>query len=128
MTGGISSILSFILKFSLLSNSVIPVWKLFVSEFLLGIPETLRCSSSAPHVQIVPALIVRQLLIVVCRDVDYLQLGTFFSTIYYNMFNYYYYYYYLDVITLISKNQLFIIILSKYYALYLSILNNLDMR
>jgi hypothetical protein len=54
--------LSFLLKFTLVWNSALPFWKLLVSEFLLGIPETLHCSTSAPHVKIVPLLDVHQLL------------------------------------------------------------------
>jgi hypothetical protein len=60
--------LSFLLKFTLVSNSALPFWKLLASEFLLGISETLfnvctsckncssaRCASDAN---------------VVCWDVD----------------------------------------------------------
>jgi hypothetical protein len=37
-------------------NSVLLFWKLLVFEFLFGIPETLLCSVSTPHVKIVPLL------------------------------------------------------------------------
>jgi hypothetical protein len=53
---------SYLLKFTLVLNSALLFWKLLVSEFLLGISETLLCSVSAPHVKIVPLLDVRQLL------------------------------------------------------------------
>jgi hypothetical protein len=52
-----------LLKFTLVSNSALSFWKLLVSEFLLGISETLQCSMSAPHVKIGPLLNVHQLLI-----------------------------------------------------------------
>jgi hypothetical protein len=54
--------LSFVLKFSFVSNSALPFWKLLVSEFLLGISETLGCSMSAPDVKIILTLDVLLLL------------------------------------------------------------------
>jgi hypothetical protein len=61
---------SFLIKFTLVSNSALLFWKLLVSEFLPDISETLHCSVSAPHVTI------------------------FFLIIYCNCC---YYYYYLDL-------------------------------
>jgi hypothetical protein len=46
----------FLHKSTLVSNSTLPFWKLLVSEFLLGISETLHCSMSALEVKIVPLL------------------------------------------------------------------------
>jgi hypothetical protein len=54
---------SFLLKSILVLNSALPFWKLLVSEFLLGISETLHCSMSALHVKILRLLDVHQLLI-----------------------------------------------------------------
>jgi hypothetical protein len=70
--------LSFLLKFILVSNSDLPFWKLLVSEFLL-------CSMSAPHLKIVPLLDVHQLLMLSARKLTYLEPGTFSSVILYNM-------------------------------------------
>jgi hypothetical protein len=60
---------SFLLKSTLVLNSALPFWKLLVSEFLLGISETLHCSMSALQVKIVPLLDVHQLLMLAleCR-------------------------------------------------------------
>jgi hypothetical protein len=42
---------SFLLKSTVVLNSALPFWKLLVSEFLLGISETLHCSMSALQVK-----------------------------------------------------------------------------
>jgi hypothetical protein len=68
---------SFLLKFTLVSNSALLVWKLLVSEFLLGISETLLCSMSAPHLKIVPLVDVHQLLMLSAGTLTYLEPGTF---------------------------------------------------
>jgi hypothetical protein len=47
---------SFVLKFTLVSNSALLFWKLLVFEFLLCISKTLICLMSALHVKIVPLL------------------------------------------------------------------------
>jgi hypothetical protein len=52
----------FLFKFALVLNDVPLFWKLFVFEFLLGMSETLHCSMPVPHVNIVPLLDARQLL------------------------------------------------------------------
>jgi hypothetical protein len=69
--------LYFVLKFTLVSSSALPFWKLLISEFLLGISETLRCSMSAPHVKILPLLHVHQLLMLFARTLTYSEPGTF---------------------------------------------------
>jgi hypothetical protein len=76
--------LSFLLKFTLVPNYALPYWKLLVAEFLLGISETLLCSMSAPHVQIVPLLGVHQLLMF-AGTLTYSESGTFSSNVFYNM-------------------------------------------
>jgi hypothetical protein len=53
---------SFLLKSTVVLNSALPFWKLLVSEFRLGISETLHCSMSALQVKIVPLLDAYQLL------------------------------------------------------------------
>jgi hypothetical protein len=63
--------LSFLFKFTLVLNSALPFWKLLVSEFLLGIPETLHCSMSAPHLTIVPLIDVHQLLMLLAETLTY---------------------------------------------------------
>jgi hypothetical protein len=54
-----------------LLNSVLLFWKLLVSEFLLGISETLLCSMSASHVKIVPLLDVHQLIMLFAGPLTY---------------------------------------------------------
>jgi hypothetical protein len=76
--------LSFSLRFSLVSNSVLPFWKLLVSEFLLGISETLHCSMSAPHFKIVPLLDVHQLLMLSAGTLTYLEPGMLSLIVSYN--------------------------------------------
>jgi hypothetical protein len=81
--------LSFLLKFTLVQNSARPFWKLLVSEFLLGISETLHCSMFSLHVKILPLLDVHQLLILFAGMLMYLKPGTFpssFSIIYINFY------------------------------------------
>jgi hypothetical protein len=46
----------FLLKSTVVLNPALLFWKLLVSEFLLGISETLHCSMSAFQVKIVPLL------------------------------------------------------------------------
>jgi hypothetical protein len=74
--------LSFLLKFTLVLNSALLFWKLFVSEFLIGISETLRCSMSAPHVKIVPLLDVHQLLMLFAETLTFSEPGIFSSVIF----------------------------------------------
>jgi hypothetical protein len=69
--------LSFLLKFIFVLNSVFLFCKLFVFEFLLGISETLLCSMSALHVKIVPLLDVHQLLMLFAGALTYSEPGTF---------------------------------------------------
>jgi hypothetical protein len=76
---------SFLLKSTLVLNSVVPFWKLLVSEFLLGISETLHCSMSALRVKIVPLLDVHQLLILFAGTLTYSEPETFTLIIFYNM-------------------------------------------
>jgi hypothetical protein len=71
--------------FILVSNSALPCWKLLVSEFLLGISETLLCSVSDPHVKIVPLVDVHQLLMLSAGKLTYSEPGTFSLIILYNM-------------------------------------------
>jgi hypothetical protein len=71
--------LSFLQKFTLVSNSALPFRKVLVSEFLLGISETLCCSAHAPHVKIVPLLDVHQLLMLFVGTLMYSQSRTLFS-------------------------------------------------
>jgi hypothetical protein len=61
---------SFLLKSTLVSNSALPFRKFLVSEFLLGISETLHCSNSAPHAKNYPSTRCASAANVVCRDVD----------------------------------------------------------
>jgi hypothetical protein len=77
--------LSFLLKFTLVSKSALLFWKLLVSEFLLGISEILHCSVSAPKVKIVPLLDVHQLVMLFALMLMYSESGTFSSIIFYNM-------------------------------------------
>jgi hypothetical protein len=77
--------LSFSLKFTLVSHSALPFWKLLVSDFLPGISETLLCSMSAPHVKIVALRDVHQLLMLSARTLTYSEPGTFSSNVFYNM-------------------------------------------
>jgi hypothetical protein len=60
---------SFLFSFTLVLNSVLLFWKLFVYEFLPGISVTLLCSMSAPHVTFVP-LLCASAANVVCRDAE----------------------------------------------------------
>jgi hypothetical protein len=62
-----------------------PVLEFVVSEFLLGISETLHCSMSAPQVKLAPLLDVHQLLILSSGTLTYLDPGILSSVIYYNM-------------------------------------------
>jgi hypothetical protein len=68
---------SFLLKFTLVSNFVLPFWILLVFEFLLGI--------SVPHVKIVPLLDVHQLLMLFAEALTYSEPRTFSLIIFYNM-------------------------------------------
>jgi hypothetical protein len=69
--------LSFLPKFTLVSNSALQFWKLLISEFLLGISESLHCSMSALHVKTVPLLDEHQLLMLSAGTLTYLEPGTF---------------------------------------------------
>jgi hypothetical protein len=68
----------FLFKFTLVLNSALPFWKLLVSEFLLGMSETLQCSVSADHVKIVPLLDVQQLLMLFAGMLTYSEPVTLF--------------------------------------------------
>jgi hypothetical protein len=61
----------FLFKFTLALTSVLLFWKLLVFEFLLGIPETLLCSMSAPQVNIVPLVDALQLLMLFAGSLTY---------------------------------------------------------
>jgi hypothetical protein len=63
----------------------LPFWKLLVSEFLLGISETLQCSMSALQVKIVPLLDAYQPQMLFARTLTYSELETFALIICYNM-------------------------------------------
>jgi hypothetical protein len=85
---------SFLFKSTLVLNSAFPFWKLLVSELLLGISETLRCSMSALHVKIVPLLDAHQLLMLFARTLTYSEPETFTLIIFIICYDCYYYYYY----------------------------------
>jgi hypothetical protein len=65
-------------KFTLALNSALPFWKLLVSEFLLGISETLLRSTSAPQVKIV------SLLMLFVGTLTYVEPKLFFLIIFHN--------------------------------------------
>jgi hypothetical protein len=77
--------LSFLLKFTLVSKSALLFWKLLICEFLLGISEILHCSMSAPRVNIVPLLDVHQLVMLFAETLMYSEPGTFSCVIFYNI-------------------------------------------
>jgi hypothetical protein len=89
---------SFLLKSILVLNSALPFWKLLVSEFLLGISETLHCSMSAPQVKIVPLLDVRQLLMLCAGTLTYSEPKTFNLIIFIICYNCYYYFNFISII------------------------------
>jgi hypothetical protein len=76
----------FLLKFTVVLNSVLLLWKLLAFEFLLGTSETLLCSVSAPQADIVPLLDVLQLLLF-AGILTYLE-PNLFSLITFYEFNY----------------------------------------
>jgi hypothetical protein len=76
---------SFLLNSTLVLNSAIPFWKLLVSEFLLGISETLHCPMSTLQVKIVPLLDAHQLLMLFAGTLTYSEPETFTLIIFYNM-------------------------------------------
>jgi hypothetical protein len=76
--GSMASMFYFLLEFTLVSNSALPFWKCLVSEFLLGIPETSRCSAPVSHVFIIPLLDVHQLLMLFHGTLTYSQSRTLF--------------------------------------------------
>jgi hypothetical protein len=84
---------SFLLKSTVVLNSAFPFWKSLVSEFLLGISETLQCSMSALQVKIIPRLDAHQLLVLFARTLTYSEPETFALINVYNMYKYCYYYY-----------------------------------
>jgi hypothetical protein len=67
---------------------------MLVSEFLLGISETLLCSMSALQVKIVPVLDVHQLLMLSAGTLTYSEPEMFTLIIFIICYNCYYYYYY----------------------------------
>jgi hypothetical protein len=67
---------SFLLKSIFVSKYALPFWELLVSEFLLGISETLYCSMSVLQVKIVLLLDVHQLLMLPAGALTYLELKT----------------------------------------------------
>jgi hypothetical protein len=75
---------SFLFKFTFVLNSTLPFWKLLISEFLLGVSETLLCSMSALHVKIVPLLDVHQLLMLFACTLKYSGPMIFSLIIFYN--------------------------------------------
>jgi hypothetical protein len=76
--------LCFLLKSTVVWNSAFPFWRFLVSEVLLGISETLHCSTSAPHLKIVPLLEVHQLLMLFTGTLTYSGPGTTSSVVFYN--------------------------------------------
>jgi hypothetical protein len=82
---------SFLLKFTVVLNSVLLFWKLLAFEFLIGTSETLLCSVSAPQVDIVPLLDVLRLLMLFAGILTYLE-PDLFSLITFYESNYYYYF------------------------------------
>jgi hypothetical protein len=74
----------FLFKFTLALRSVPVFWKLLAFEFLLGISETLLCSTSAPRVKIVPLLDVRQLQMLFGGALTYSEPRTFSVIIFHN--------------------------------------------
>jgi hypothetical protein len=76
---------SFLLKSTLILNSALPLWKFLVSEFLLGISETLHCSMSALQVKIVPLLDAHQLVMLFARTLTYAEPDMFILINFYNM-------------------------------------------
>jgi hypothetical protein len=74
-------VLSFLLKFIFVLNSVFLFCKLFVFEFLLGTSDI--CSVSAPHLKIVPLLDVHQLLMLSAGTFTYSESTLFSLTIFY---------------------------------------------
>jgi hypothetical protein len=88
---------TFIFRYTFLPNSVFLFRKLFFSEFLLGISETLLCPMSAVHAKIVPLLDVHQLIMLIAGILTYSDPKLFFS-IYFICYTYYYYDYYVCVI------------------------------
>jgi hypothetical protein len=76
---------SFLQKYTVVLNSALPFWKLLVSEFLLGISETLHCSMSALQVKTVPLLDAHQLLMLFARRLMYSEPEMFTLIVCYNM-------------------------------------------
>jgi hypothetical protein len=73
----VSIIVYVVIEFTLVSNSVVPFWKLLVSKFLFGLSETLHFTMSASHVKIVPLLDVHQLLMLFAGTLTYPKPVTF---------------------------------------------------
>jgi hypothetical protein len=80
----------FLFKFIVVLNSVLPFWKMFAYEFLLGASEILPCSVSAPQADIVPLIDALHLLMLFARVLTYLEPNLFSINISYE-FNHYYY-------------------------------------
>jgi hypothetical protein len=80
----------FLLESILVLISAFPFWKVLISEFLLGISETLHCSMSALQVKIVLPLDAHQLLMLFARTLTYSETETFTLINFYNMYNCYY--------------------------------------
>jgi hypothetical protein len=76
---------SFLLKSTVVLNSALLFWILLVSEFLLGISETLHCSMSALQVKIVSLLDAHQPLMLFARTLTYSEPETFALIICYYM-------------------------------------------
>jgi hypothetical protein len=70
--------LSFLLKFTLVPNSVLLFLKLLVFEFQLGISETSGYSTLVPHANTVPLLDLRQLLMTFVGMLTYSRPDMFF--------------------------------------------------
>jgi hypothetical protein len=76
---------SFLLKSTVVLNSALPFWKLLVSEFMLGISETLHCSMSALQVKIVPLPEAHQVLVLFAGNLTYSEPQPFALINCYNM-------------------------------------------
>jgi hypothetical protein len=85
----------FLLKSTLILNYALLLRKLLVSEFLLGISETLHCSMSALKVKIVPLLHAHQLIMLSAGTLTYWEPEKFTLIILIICYDCCYYYYYI---------------------------------
>jgi hypothetical protein len=71
-------------KFTVVSNTALPFWKLSVFESLLGISETFLCSISALHLKTIFLQDVHELLMLSAGTLMYLKQILFPLVIFYN--------------------------------------------